>query len=347
MQNLYRVIAILFVIVCTFAACGPFGPFDPAKQPPPPDYDLLANWACRPDTDDYCDSVPPNSGLTDNQATAEADCFAVLPGTYWVGSTWNADPQNEQMNQAGNLLSAQGQFSAFNGTCKIYSPRYREVHFGVQFWDKDKSSFLESLQLAYTDVERAFDYYLENYNEGRPFFIVSHSLGSYIMVDMVRNRIEGTALADSLVAAFLIGGSLTPDSFTELPYCNDPQETGCAIGWNTVAEDYVLEADRVFQWTFDVFPGDRLCTNPLSWTVGGVGVPASQNPGPVSIQFQRVEPGLVGASCREDGLLGIDPLPHPIYWLFGSPGLYHISDYALFYISIRENAQDRLDSYLQ
>jgi len=346
MQNLSRGRALLIVVVCTFSACGPFGPFDPAQQPPPPDYDLLENWACRPDTDDYCDNVPPNSGLIDNQATAEADCFAVLPCTYWAGSTWNADPQDELMNQFGDLLSAQGQFSAFNGTCKIYSPRYRETHFGALFWDKDKLSFLESLQLGYSDVERAFDYYLENYNEGRPFFLVGHSLGSLLLDDLVRNRIEGTALADSFVAAYIIGGQLPPDSFTEIPDCNDPLETRCVVGWHTVAEDYA--GDFAFDRLMDIFPGDRLCTNPLSWTVGGVGVPASQNPGSVSILFQRVEPGLVGASCREDGLLGINPLPPFIYWLLpGAPGNYHMSDYALFYISIRENAQDRLDSYLQ
>jgi hypothetical protein len=267
-----------------------------------------------------------------------------VPGTsYLVGSTWNADPQNELANQIADT-GVQGQFSAFNGTCKIYSPRYRETHFGALF--REPGSFLESLQLAYSDVERAFDYYLENYNEGRPFFLVGHSQGSFHLEDLVKNRIEGTALADSLVAAYIIGGQLPSDTFTGVPDCNDPLETGCVVGWHTVAEDYA--GDIFFDRLMDIFPGDRLCTNPLSWTVGGVGVPASQNPGSVSFQFQRMEPGLVGASCREDGLLGIDPLPPPIYKLYmPTQGNYHISDYGLFYLSIRENAQDRLDSYLQ
>jgi hypothetical protein len=76
-------------------------------------------------------------------------------------------PQDELMNQSGDVITAQGQFSAFNGTCKIYSPRYRQLHFGALLWDIEQSSFLESLQLACSDVERAFDYYLGNYNEGR------------------------------------------------------------------------------------------------------------------------------------------------------------------------------------
>jgi hypothetical protein len=243
--------------------------------------------------------------------------------------------------------TAAGQFSAFNGTCRIYSPIYRQVHIGALLGGEEDSVW-ESLLLAYSDVERAFDYYLEHENEGRPFFLVGHSQGSLMLQNLVLERIEGTALADNLVAAYIIGGALQPDAFTLLPYCNDPQETGCAIGWNTVAEDYT--GGGITGAIVDLYPGDQLCTNPLSWTVGGVGVPASQNPGSVGISFfgsKGIEAGLVGASCRDDGLLGISPLPPASRYIPIGQGDYHLVDYGLFYISIRENAQDRLDSYLQ
>jgi hypothetical protein len=204
-------------------------------------------------------------------------------------------------------------------------------------------------QVAYSDVERAFDYYLEYEKQGRPFYLISHSQGSLMLQNLVWERIEGTALADSLVAAYLIGGLLRLDSFTEIPYCSDAQETGCAIGWNTVAEDFVIGGSSIIDRFLSTVPGDPHCTNPLSWTVGGVDVPPSENPGSIGMNpWIRIgiEPGLVGASCRDDGLLGISPLPPPSRYV-SIQGDYHLVDYGLFYMSIRENAQDRLDSYLQ
>jgi hypothetical protein len=267
---------------------------------------------------------------------------------YLIGATWNADPQDGFMRQ---LLDdpAKGQFSAFNGTCRIYSPFYREVHAGAVL--RGSQVDVEgAIEVAYSDVERAFDYYLDYYNQGRPFFLVGHSQGSWHLEQLITDRIEGTALADSVVAAYIIGGLLRPDSFTEIPYCNDAQDTGCVVGWNTVAEGFTIGGFSVIDLFLDRWPGDPHCTNPLSWTVGGVGVPASQNPGSLGLGFfgsKGIEPGLVGASCRNDGLLGVSPLPPALRYIPIGQGDYHLVDYGLFYISIRENAQDRLDSYLQ
>ena len=36
----------------------------------------------------------------------------------------------------------------------------------------------KKIDVAYADVKRAFDYYLENYNNGRPIIIAGHSQGS-------------------------------------------------------------------------------------------------------------------------------------------------------------------------
>ena len=86
--------AIIFTFV---SACGPFGPFDHDPQVnPPPDYELedpWPNWLCHPDKEDPCDWRPPGSDLSDNQATAEADCFAISGVGYILGNTYNANPQ--------------------------------------------------------------------------------------------------------------------------------------------------------------------------------------------------------------------------------------------------------------
>ena len=36
----------------------------------------------------------------------------------------------------------------------------------------------DALELAYTDIEAAFEHYLAEYNNGRPFIIAGHSQGA-------------------------------------------------------------------------------------------------------------------------------------------------------------------------
>ena len=271
MQNLYRRSVLYIVIVCTFWGCMPF---DPGRQPPEPSYEVPGlpgdpwpYWLCRPDTDDPCDQVPLNSGLTDNQATAEADCFAVHATSYLIGTTWIADATEEGEPWSSSMF-AKAQLSAFNGTCRIYAPRYRQfMAMAVPF--ANDATFAEILDFAYQDVYDAFIHYLQNDNDGRPFFLVGHSQGSWHLERLVREEIEGTALADGLVAAYLIGAVLRTDSFTQIPSCDHPQETGCVVGWNTVAQGFTTGISTAIEAFLERVPGVPHCTNPLSWTDGG------------------------------------------------------------------------------
>jgi hypothetical protein len=65
------------------------------------------------------------------------------------------------------------QASVFNGCCDVYAPRYREAAIHVFFGDAARRDAV--LGFAYQDVERAFDYFLEHFSNGRPFVIASHS----------------------------------------------------------------------------------------------------------------------------------------------------------------------------
>ena len=61
---------------------------------------------------------------------------------------------------------------------------------------------------AYEDVRSAFFYYLQHWNQGRPFILAGHSQGSQHLVRLIQELEtlhETSVLLDRLVAAYLIG----------------------------------------------------------------------------------------------------------------------------------------------
>src|SRR5690606_23044322 len=113
------------------------------------------------------------------------------------------------------------------------APRYRQATLWT-FLDFTPNSE-KALDLAYGDIERAFDHYMATRNEGRPFILAAHSQGSYHAMRLLEERILGAPAGDLMVAAYAIGGPVI-DAFTReaLPACTGPDETGCLIGWNAV-----------------------------------------------------------------------------------------------------------------
>jgi hypothetical protein len=61
------------------------------------------------------------------------------------------------------------------------------------------------LDLAYQDVEAAFDYYLQYFNKGRPFIVVRHSQGTTHTLRLLEEKIDNTPLYRQLVAAYVVG----------------------------------------------------------------------------------------------------------------------------------------------
>ena len=55
------------------------------------------------------------------------------------------------------MLSTQA--SAFNGISNIYAPQYRQATFAAISTNQHESS-INSLELAYSDVKNAFEYFL-------------------------------------------------------------------------------------------------------------------------------------------------------------------------------------------
>ena len=87
--------------------------------------------------------------------------------------TSDSDDKNIDSRKASeSMISfAQSQVSVFNGACKIYAPFYRNAIHSAEH----DSNFLD---IAYSDVERAFRVFIQVYNKDRPFYLAGHGQGA-------------------------------------------------------------------------------------------------------------------------------------------------------------------------
>ncbi|MFN0015506.1 MAG: DUF3089 domain-containing protein [Saprospiraceae bacterium] len=330
--------ALCFLILGCGAA-RPDGPFGLHAPPSMPNYTELKNWAAHPDKLDPADRTPcPQS--TDWQKNAPADVFFLYPTSYYGrgthSDTWNVDVDNPKVNDRTDSTSMLFQASIFNRAGRVFAPRYRQAHLHA-FFSKDKKSAELALALAYSDVLAAFDHYLKNWNNGRPFIIAGHSQGGLHGMYLVRDRIEGTPLQKKLVAAYLVGWPVKRDFFRALKPCETPTETGCFCSWQTW--------ERRFGLRRSVDP-DIVCTNPLTWsTREGVYAPKSQNKGAVLRSFCVTYPQICDAEVRNGILLCTKPrFPGSI--LFTRKN-YHVGDLNLYYYDVQTNAQARVEAFLK
>jgi len=340
----------------------PASTFETQILPPQPDYSSVDAWAALPDKADNADFAPVNTKYPKSQASAPADVFFLHPTTAVTAvNNWNIPIDDAAaVKDLDNILFCA---SAFNSAAKIYAPRYREAAFYAFFDDKTDSG-IKAVELAYRDVERAFLYYIKNYNHGRPFILAGHSQGSIHGSRLLQEHIIGTPLMDRMIAAYLIGGTV-PEDIPGISPSRSATDTGVLIGWNTYTKDGdpSIFKDGLIGWiggSYKRMGGRRLIeTNPLSWELNGPEVGPSLNPGSLLsskdlAEMQLLVPAVCGADASGEVLiinkpsvegfafpeLGDTPVLNDRY------GDYHNFDYQLFYESIRKNAVDRVKVFL-
>jgi hypothetical protein len=328
-----------------------------AAAPPAPDYAQADAWVAWPGRSSDADVVPPGITEPSLPAAERADVFFIHPTTYLFGSALNA--RYDEPGITGTQIRRgvlRFQASAFNGCCRIYAPLYRQASIQA-FMRSGDAQAQAAFALAYSDVLRAFDYYFEHENQGRPFIIASHSQGSLHALRLLQERVAGTAVQQRLVAAYVIGYDIPLEIERRgIAVCRTALQTGCLVDWNTVktgASDEDRQNRRLL-WLdgrYQHLPSrDLVCVNPLNWQLGG-DAPASLNlgalPGTFAAKLLPPVSGLTGARC-EAGLLRVDiPVSQrrgfaDVLTLFGS---YHVYDYNLFYVNIRRNARERVQAF--
>ncbi|TGD74577.1 DUF3089 domain-containing protein [Mangrovimicrobium sediminis] len=348
----------------------PDQPFDVANAGRAPDYNDSRYWAAYPGKPSAARLVP--QGLAPRESRAPADVFYIHPTSYISGEAWNAPlfVESRAWEMVDVILGAQA--SAFNLCCEVYAPHYRQATLW-SFLDREDGDGTAALELAYSDIARAFEVFLAR-NDGRPFIVASHSQGTYHALRLLAEYVDGQPAQQRLAAAYLIGYWVPLDTFgrtlVHIQPCETARDTGCVVHWSTYGERGERRAGVPHWYPGGVELSDGkplLCTNPLNWQRAGGRVAAVHNPGalyvspggnllntlldtPVDIELRALPPLLehwTWAECR-DGLLYVaDQEAGPFAEADPAGQDYHLIDYSLFYGALRNNAPQRVGSLRQ
>jgi hypothetical protein len=332
----------------------PQGHYAPPPPQSGPDYQETANWIARPDLAAADNPALWTPGLSAQAASGHsAHVFFIHPTTYLERDRWNG-PLDDRESRDRAALFVRSQASAFNAVADIWAPRYRQAAFGAFLLDSKDAH--EALDLAYADVERAFDTFLAAVPASDPIILAGHSQGALHLSRLLRERVAGTPLAKRVVAAYVVGWPLSlKDDVPHLglPACRTADEARCILSWQSFGEpaNTKLISDA---YEKPALPGgghrrraDLLCTNPITGTLGGV-APPSANLGTLlpsaDLGSATLAGGQVGARC-EGGFLLIDGAIPPLGPYVMPGNNYHVYDYALFWGSIRADVARRLEAF--
>lgn len=286
------------------------------------------------------------------EAPGNAAVFFIHPTSYLDKRQWNAPLDNADANGRAQLF-LRGQASAFSAVGQVWAPRYRQATFGAFLTtgtDRDRA-----LDLAYRDVEQAFDRFLVEAGD-RPIILAGHSQGALHLTRLLRDRVAGKPIAKRIVAAYVVGwpvSRLTDLPLLGLPECTRADQAGCLLSWQSFAEpaDFSLITD-VYDATIG-FNGSlrrgtpMVCTNPITGTPNA-SAPAVANLGTLipngDLTDAVLESGRVPARCGDRGFLLIGD--GPALGGYVLPGNnYHVYDYSLFWANVRADAARRMAAF--
>ena len=294
------------------------------------DYGDINNWLCHPDNDiDLCDQdlsatvIAADGSLTiepwDAHENAPIDCFYVYPTT----STDQAKFSDLNPGRDEEIITAFTQAAHFKSQCRLFAPIYRQIT--IQGLGANLGDLAGNDQRNYLDVVAAFNYYLENYNDGRGFVLIGHSQGTSVLIELLRNEIDGKPLQRQLVSAILAGnpvvvprGEDVGGTFQNIPLCRKNDELGCVINFMTYRDRIPPPPESALFGRAPDADSEVGCTNPAN-LAGGSGeldaylsnigeivqavapLPAWTNP-PQEITTRFVKlPGLLSARCVNTG----------------------------------------------
>lgn len=206
------------------------------------DYSDVSNWLCRPDNARAC-AVDMSTTIVRADGSvrlapwsanpfADVDCFYVYP-TVSQDATANSDliAGPEEYNVVRN------QFARMGSQCRTFAPLYRQVTLtALRANMSGESELTPDRELGYQDVLDAWNYYLENHNDGRGVVLVGHSQGAGVLTRLIVNEIEGKEIQDQIVSAMLLGttiqvpeGDVVGGTFEHMPLCESGDQTGCIV----------------------------------------------------------------------------------------------------------------------
>jgi hypothetical protein len=333
-RNLLKVYVLLWFVTGCKISYNTYD-FDKSPEIEKPNYSDKDSWAVLPG------NIPDEISIFNiNENKKEADVFYIYPTLIdsknqreWNSDIWNEDIRNDVINRPVKY-----QASAWLDAGNLYVPYYRQAHIRV-FNDKFRVDGDKALNLAYNDIKEAFTYYLENFNNDKPFIIASHSQGTIHAKRLIAEFIDGKELQKKLIAAYLVGIKVFEDEFKNIKPMNSANETGGFVTWNTFKFNKYPRKDNYENW----FKGG-VTTNPITWD-DSKETKKDLHKGllyrDLKIFSQNIDIKLI------DGIVWSTVPNVPGKILLQTVRSYHFADINLFWVDIRENAKLRVDQWFK
>ena len=347
--------------------------FDLNDSPLAPDYSNLDNWAALPEKDGQQFYLPDES-LTVNKKNNDVDVFYIHP-TGFYEKTWNSNMDKSRSAYERTEIMLANQASAFNGSCNIYAPEYRQATY-YSFFAKDNDG-TKAIDLALIDIVNAFDYFIENFNSNKPFMILGHSQGALLAHKLISEKIQGTELQSRLICTYAVGYIIPEVYYDELfpliPKSLSPTDTNCVVSWSTVVDGFRREREKTIfwkpsGWSVELMKQKIVATNPFSWTNDSdwhanhefhKSIINRANDYDFADRLSLVHTGATKSigltrvqdfSCSLNANNGLvetkGPLIEKMKKMKYFSGDLHSFDVMLFWGSLRKNVQDRIDAFL-
>jgi hypothetical protein len=235
-----------------------------------------------------------------------------------------------------------------------------------------------AFEVAYNDVRKAFMHFAHNFRQAnRPFILAGHGQGAQHLTSLIHEleETEPTLLQKDLVAAYLVGWQLGEDTFKLLKVGTTKRQLSCFVTFTSISESTSSAGARGRGRVQTIAggrkrPGYASCThhtrmpisvNPLTWETLSKGS-TEAHMGCLHPSSGIVYPKCCGAVCTESGSVLI--LPEDVCseetnengdeivifspkknLLSNGHGDYHLSDFALFWGNLRQNAEDRVTAW--
>lgn len=301
MSNIFRI---------SISACGlllgasAFAQSSAPEVAPPAanDYSKAETWLCLPGRQDACavdlttTVIAADGKLTKEpfkaNANAPIDCFYVYP-------TVSNDPTPNSDMTAGPEENSvvRAQFARFASQCKLYAPLYRQVTLkALRAAMAGSDAFPADRKLGYNDVLAAWNHYLQNDNKGRGVVLIGHSQGSSVLMQLIKNEIDGKPIQSRIISALLLGtnvavpiGKDVGGSFQNVPLCRSASQLGCVISYVTFRSDVPPPANS----RFGRVPTEGMtaaCVNPAALNGGKAEMHAYLSSGSNGVSTEAAQP---------------------------------------------------------
>jgi hypothetical protein len=163
---------------------------------------------------------------------------------------------------------------------RIFAPRYRQA--GLYSLMTLREDARDARKFAYADVARAFRYYLDHDNEGRPFVIVGVEQGGSIGARLLREEVAAHPQVKARLAAAYLIEAVLPAADPPVPPCMHRGQAGCVAAWTSLNDAELDRArmllDRALVWDAQGelvnLSGPVLCFNPILGATTDLPAPA-------------------------------------------------------------------------